>query len=346
MQPQRPRWPCRRPVAAALLALAAAAQAPAATALTIAFNGSAPAPALAALGRAAAEWTARIADPVTVTIDIGYGTFATNIIGQASSIELSTRKNGYGIVRDALLADADADDEIVAALPSLSQLINEVHLPNGITFNGGIVATKANFKALGFTGLDAQFGVSDGAIQFNQVFSFDFDRSNGVSGTDFQTVATHEIGHILGFDSIVDSIDAALAQGAQGSTEIYPLDLFRFGLTAIPQTAAGFTAATRELTPGVEAVFGDSVNNFRMSTGVTHGDHQQASHFKDDRALGVRLGIMNPTLAQNVAFGISPADLRVLDLIGWDVTPVPLPPALLLLAPALALLAGHRRRRG
>ena len=101
-----------------------------------------------------------------------------------------------------------------------------------------------------------------------------------------------------------------------------------------------------EKPPGVEAVFGDSVNNFRMSTGVTHGDRQQASHFKDDRALGVHLGIMNPTLARDVAFGISPADLRVLDLIGWDVTPVPLPPAVLLLAPALALLAGHRRRRG
>lgn len=93
-----------------------------------------------------------------------------------------------------------------------------------------MAASKANLKVLGVMGLDTIFGAGDGEINFNTEFSFDFDNSNGVtSGSmDFETVATHEIGHTLGFYSVVDEIAYLMDQGGTGNVLMTPLDLFRF----------------------------------------------------------------------------------------------------------------------
>ncbi len=310
--------------------------------LTVNFNGSLGTLADAALDRAAAQWTSRISDPIMVTIDVSFATFAPNIIGQASSVTLTTTNDGFDFVRGALITDAagEADDTIVASLPTAAQFTPSVLMPAGITFNGELLGSKANFKALEIPGLDLDgpFGLSDGTIQFNDLFNFDFDNINGVSGTDFETVAAHEIGHILGFQSAVDAIDSAVDQGLTGTIGVFMLDLFRFGSGSAPTTAAAFTTTGRELRPNAEAVFGDTDDNYRLSTGAFTGDGRQASHFKDDSLLGIHLGIMDPTLANNVSFDVTEADLRVLDLIGWDVAPIPLPPAFLLFGSACGLL--------
>lgn len=311
------------------------------------FNGQNA--AVGALQRAAAQWTTRLSDPITVTIQTNLQNFnQPNIIGGASSVTLTTTNDGFNLVRNALVQDAanEADDAVVAALPSLNQF--SANLPAGFSLSGEIAGTKANFKAMGFTGLDSIFGATDATILFNSGFAFDFDNGNGVGAAlmDFETVAAHEIGHVLGFVSAVDDIDLA----HPGAISPLPLDLFRFALAGTPTSLSQFTALPRELRPAVEAVTSDTVTVLRMSTGEqTGGDGRQASHFKDDAFAGIgHIGIMDPTLAFGQSFTVTAADLRALDLVGYEyasVSAVPLPAAWWSMTAALGVLAGFRRRK-
>lgn len=104
--------------------------------------------------------------------------------------------------------------------------------------------------------------------------------------------------------------------------KLAPLDLLRFadGAGSDPSTTADFTTFGRNLVPGVEAVFDDTSDEWRMSTGKLLGDGRQASHWKDDALTGVFIGIMDPTLRSATVQTVSVPDERALELIGWDVT--------------------------
>ena len=272
--------------------------------------------ALAAFERAAARWEALITDPIVVTIDADFADLGDpGIIGQAGS---SLLQGPFDVIRDALVADADADDEILGAMPTAAEFA--ASLPSGFVLSGFVMATKASLKALGFTGLDETFGVSDATITFNEAFAFDLDSGDGVApGTiDLETVAVHEIGHALGFLSIVDGIDGAIGGSVTPST----LDLYRFaGRGANPTSAARFTRVARSAVPGREEVIDDVESESPMSTGVFGGDGRQASHWKDDVLLGQYVGVMDPTLAAATVEPITAADRRALDLIGYDLVP-------------------------
>lgn len=300
---------------------------------------SANAAALAAFDRAALQWSSRFSDPITVTINANLANLGNpNVIGQASSVAVQF---GFDTVRNAMVADAagQPDNGIVAFLPTAAQFTANT---GTATLGGNITINKANAKALGFGGLDAQFGASDGSITFNSTFSFDFDNSNGVSvgQMDFETVASHEIAHVLGFTSRVDFLD-------QGGTTINPtpLDLFRFSASDLPTTDTEFTTKARELRPGVAAAFSDTADNFAFSTGVINGDGRQASHWKADELTGTFIGIMDPTLSFGQFYLPTEADYRAFDLIGYNLVPVQEPTGLLL-AGAIGLgAAGIRSRR-
>jgi len=305
--------------------------------------------ALAAFQRAADLWSARIEDPVHVVIDADLEDMGNELtIGWASMVLL---QGPYGFVRDLLIDDAadEPDDAIVGYLPSDSQF--SAWLPEGFRLDGRLVATKANFKAMGFEGLsEPPFPEEDGTIVFNTRFAFDFDSSDGVSpGTvDFETVAAHEIGHVLGFYSRVDAVDYLLDAGL--TLDIGPgvLDLFRFGDETAddPQTPEEFSLAPRSLMPGqiaitdqVLAPWGElSAAELFMSTGAKLGDKRQASHWKDFWLSGQMIGIMNPTLDYQQIIPLDEADYRALDLIGYDIAPVPEPHGLALLLSALGCL--------
>jgi hypothetical protein len=308
--------------------------------------------ALAAFNRAALAWEARIADPITVTINADLAPLGAGIIGSTSSMIL---QGSFNTIRNAMVADSadEADDTIVASLPTAAQFLATVPASPASSLSGNVLGTKANLKALGFPDLDALFGVSDGSITFSTNFSFDFDNSDGVGAglMDFETVAAHEIGHALGFFSIVDSVNA-------GQTSISPntMDLFRFANNTAndPTTAADFTTFARNLVPGVDAI-NDEINGaipeLRMSTGLTTAfagtDGRQASHFKADELTGNFIGIMDPTLSYGQYYGPQNTDMRVLDLIGYEIVqgPIPEPSVISALLLGSALLAGRRRAR-
>ena len=279
---------------------------------------SANAQALAAFQRAARQWEALFTDPVTITISgnlANLGSPAT--LGQTVPVVLTAN---FDAIRSTLVSDAndEADDAIVASLPTAAQVSFQV--PPGFTVSG-LGTTKANFKALGFTGLDAMFGASDGAITFNTQFPFDYDNSNGVTaGTyDFETIASHEIGHLLGFHSVVDTLDQMENLGQTGTRAAQTLDLLRFRTTATnPTASAQFTTFSRSATYGTTDITDDLFAEYRMSTGAHNGDGRQASHWRDDELSGLRLGLMDPTFGPAQAWSIAAADIRALDLIGYD----------------------------
>jgi len=289
--------------------------------------------AMQAFDRAAAMWEARIADPITVYIEADLTAFGSQtIIGQTGSVQL---QGSYGEVRGQMVTDAsdESDDSIVASLPANASFLTASRQ----TYNGSATGTKANLKAMGFAGLDAQFGQTDGEITFNSQFSFDYDSSDGVTAgaMDFQTVAAHEIGHALGFISSVDTADYYARNRTRATISPAPLDLFRFENDVAgsdPASVVDFATLPRSLRPNVAAVTDDiagwlgSAAENRMSTGAYTGDGRQASHWRDNDLSGSLIGILDPTLAVGQQWDISDADWRALDLIGWDISGQAVPP--------------------
>lgn len=333
------------PLLAALAALAWPLPAPA---VTITINAgpalAANAAALAAFGRAASRWSALLTDPITVNVDANLAPLGPGVLGRAGPVFLAAP---YTDVRNALVADAadEADDAIVASLPTAAQFAALV--PTGFSLDGRLSGTKANFKALGFGGLDLLFGASDAVIEFSDGFAFDYDASDGVGAglIDFESVAAHELGHALGFISVVDFVDALLANGTPAAIAPGTFDLFRFGAGLAPATPGDFATAVRNLVPAQAAVFADGDSQWALSTGRFFGDGRQTSHWKDNDLSGAFIGLMDPTLAFGVGIPITAADLRALDLIGYEVAPVPVPAAAWLFAGALAGLGVLRRRQ-
>lgn len=308
---------------AGALVLAMAAAATSAQALVININavsggglstGTNAAAALAAFNRAADRWESYLTDNVTVQITADLRNLGSStVIGQAGSTML---RGGFNMVRNAMVADAsnEADDAILASLPTWSQF--QAARPVGIGLLNAISLTQANAMALGF----ARQTASDATIEFNSGFSFDYNNRDGVVGMDFESVAMHELGHALGFVSVIDQIDSMKKNGQTGNVAVNPLDLFRFGSTANPSTNAEFTSFRRELNPGALAYYDDLGVELRLSTGYSTGDGRQASHWRDDSLSGVLLGVMDPTLAYKSILPMTENDRRVFDRIGWEYT--------------------------
>ena len=295
--------------------------------------------AKAAFIAAANRWEAIISTPITVVIDVDFGAtfFGTpypnpNIIGATG---LDTVVGPFSDLRQRLIdrASTTAEQQLYNALPAAAVPVEL----NGMTSEAtSTEATTPNARALGIvpdiTDPDSlPLGQGDAGIGFNSAFQFDFDPADGISSgqTDFDSVASHEIGHALGFIS---------SSGDNTSSPVSVWDLFRFR----PSTAslATFATAPRTMSQGgTQVFFGNQTSTYAtlelgLSTGgpnpgPSDGDGRQSSHWKDDSLLSTRpyIGVMDPTLGSGLRRTISENDIMAIDLFGYSIgAPAPVRP--------------------
>ncbi|HZI19904.1 MAG TPA: NF038122 family metalloprotease [Pyrinomonadaceae bacterium] len=289
---------------------------------------------------AANRWEALVSTPITVVIDVDYGpTFFgdayedPNILGAAAS---SGGTTSLSTARQRLINNSSptpSELQLYNALPSSSV---PVEFNDATTSASSVRLNVAQARALGLvpniTNPDSvPLMQGDAGIGFNSAFNFDFNPDDGITSgtTDFDSVATHEIGHVLGFTS---------NSGGGSATTLSVWDLFRFRPSA--GNLNTFATAPRVMSKGGDQVFfGNRTSTFggaelQLSTGGPNptpqdGDGRQSSHWKDDHLSGPRpyIGIMDPTIRPGLRRTISENDIRTLDLLGYSVVFNPQRPA-------------------
>ncbi len=345
---------------AAALALAAA-PASAATIILNNLGGVEPGTgAYAGFTAAANFWAHEIANPITIRLDVGFGHLGPNILGSTSS------RAAYvptALVEQQLIATGTSSIDAIATahLPTLSanggigMITPGYNNPDGTgvdlskrvfdnndTFNNQALAENtATLKALGFTGLGSG---ADGSVVFSSDFAFDFNPRDGVRphAIDFLSVATHEIGHALGFVSGADIYDLLGGSGplASGNPDVcgvdchdYPaqddsfsgsLDLFRY--SANLDGVGGTSGPQLDWSPVDDSYFsidGGVTNLGAFSTGAFNGDGWQASHWKAPTSAPFcsgLLGIMNPYICSGQGGVVTNLDFEAFDAMGYNLS--------------------------
>jgi hypothetical protein len=287
------------------------------------------APAKAAFVRAAAAWENIIMSPVTIYIDADFGPdnfgapWASGVLGSTSA---PSGTYNYGVVRNNLLAGANtpAKTAVYSALPASSVPVDTT--PGS---SSSVSVSNTIARAIGLMDPTAQLTDNAARIGFNGsgTFVFDFDRTDGISGIDFESVATHEIGHALGFTS--------RAGGGSATPAMWDLYRFRTGTTS-----GSFTTATRVMTIGgipdpLQFYFTPGDTQLGLSNGGPSGasdngaDGNQSSHWKQASLNGSYIGIMDPRIPSGTVRAITSADTNALNIFGFNsnTLPPPAPPA-------------------
>ena len=150
--------------------------------------------AIAGFQAAANLWSAILRDDIMVNIEIDFTALGSGILGQAGS---TTQGNAFTDVKTALANDAKSltDQSAVLALPAASSLSlytsdattgNPEIDNNGSGNNTTLDVNTANAKAIGLR--SANNSTVDGDITFSSNFTWDFDRSNGITSGAFDFV--------------------------------------------------------------------------------------------------------------------------------------------------------------
>ena len=268
--------------------------------------------AKAAFIRAAQTWESHIANPVNITIKADYGPTrfgvaypSASIIGSTNPREYSLK---YSVLRSRLVPTANTPEE-----NELYPLLPVGTVPTDIGAASQVLATQVQLKTLGLSVADDVLP----EVAFNSAVSFDFDPSNGITANqiDFDAVAVHEMGHILGFASAVGRTEAK--SGAAVALTVW--DLFRFRPGVSPAT---FRTASRALSPGGEHVSFLGNRSLPMSTGRpdgTGGDGRTPNHWKDDASGIPLIGLMDPTTPPSQRFQLTTNDLDAFSLMGYTI---------------------------
>lgn len=300
--------------------------------------------AIEAFKRAAARWETQIRTPLTIVIDVDFGAtlfgkpFDGDVVATTNAQVLGGNSL-YSAVRADLIAGpySPAQTSLYSSLPPRA-------VPTDQGESTGLCASSATLRALDLIDPIANpddefsdFGPPP-VVGLNSAFKFDFEAGDGTDPDklDFEAIALHELGHVLGFVSFVGEKEMS------PSIEIEPSiwDLFRVRPDAVN---SDFATTQRILSSGGEQTFYAGGAKQALSTGRPDGamgDGRQASHWKDDNLTGQYRGVMDPTIAPGERQLITDNDLTVLEALGYRARSLTDPTSVLPLKSGLPQIGG------
>ena len=257
--------------------------------INIAWDSSvaaAPAGFQAGVLAAAQYLESQFTDAVTVNISVGFGEvngtpLGGGALGSSASYLVSTT---YSTLRSAVIADARSPDDRSAI----------ASLPTSAPVAGSLWTTTANAKALGM--MTATNASTDGYVGFSNTLPFTYSDDIAGGTYDFTGVVLHELTEVMGRGLITGATIGA-------STPSYELmDLFHYAASGVRDFSAG--------TPGYLSADGGvtQIGNVNTAWGGDAGDWSSAMGNDSFNAFS-NAGVVNP---------VSAADLRTMDIIGWN----------------------------
>jgi hypothetical protein len=188
---------------------------------------NAPAGFKAGVEAVVSYFESHFSNPITITIDVGYGEVDGQPLGVGALAESATvlTSVSYSALEAALVNNANAIGDTAAA----------ANTPTTSPVSGNWWLSTAEALALGLSNVG---GGPDGYIGFSSSVSFCYNDSNGVplGQYDFFGVVAHEISEVMG-RQMMDGEKFA------GGTSYEPLDLFHYSAAGVHDfsgTTAGY----------------------------------------------------------------------------------------------------------
>lgn len=255
----------------------------------------------------------------------------------------NARLYAWSSVRDRLINTAEGNNEpssevlVYSSLPlqQVPYVWEATDNPNAPRHTSSCLLTFAQAQQLGFNPagpLGNEIRVrARPEVGVTNPIKWQFYKGKVKDGhTRFDEVMVHEVFHLLGF-------------GSSGDTSAVPnwvslLDCYRFAESAFPVGLTLLDTGSRELRPNTPAAvttrtfstLGAGGGGYLMSRGTrAGGDGGQASHFRRQSLIvpvpPLPVGVMDPgteVAANQLAGSVTRADLEVLDVLGWPLSPV------------------------